>query len=509
MPKGTIAPQGPAAAFIMPEPLMHIPLDPLCMPSLNPTQAPPRIAQAEPNRNPMLIQASAHLTPITTTHQGKADGQGAAQAEQTAQTGTTAQQDRVQQSSDTSAQPQGHVIGSSPNQQASYLTQQKASLQHDTVVQSNAACQEADLILTEGAYQCLTTTGASGVKLGYRGNWEIPFTVQHKPRQFSEYPKAASNPQLHQQQVLLDTPLPARLLNLREKHEMLYQPVVCQMGCSLFIQLKQQHHSQQEAANAAATKANPAAVDADLQQAEYEDDQMVSDNELARPYSPSDRRLPPMPYSPTQDVPYSPTSHVPYSPTQEAPYYPSQHVPYSPTGDPMEMVHCATGMTENSSLMPLQQSSEASDTVPEAEPMLPAECADTHGGNSQNPDALLFAQPAAQSVAETTQLDTQEAPPADMDTLHNASSAVNGDNEAQAHNATTDSAPDNAHAGDTSAGGAADVAGVGKPSSSQGQVREAGLSYRSYRLGEYSIVTRTPLPLDVVFRATAEVKHAR
>ena len=540
MPKGTIASQDPAAAFIMPEPLTHIPLDPPCMPSLAPTQGRPGNAQAAPTPNPMLNPASAHVAPVTITHQDSANSQSATWAGQAAQTITTAQQGRVQHSADTFVQSESHVSGSSPKQQASYSTQQKASLQHDAVIQSNAACQEADLILTEGAYQCLTTTGASGVKLGYKGNWEIPFTVQHKPRQFSEYPKAPSNPQLHQQQVLLDMPLPARLLNQREKLEMLYQHAVCQMGCSLFSQLKQR--AQQKAAAVSATERDQAADEVNLPQPEHKDDQMESDENLTRPYSPSDHQAPPMPYPPSQEAPYSPSSHVPYlptqeapnspkshipysptqeapnspsshvpySPTQEAPYFPNSHRPYSPFDDPMETIHSETGLTENSSLMPLQH---PPDTAPEAEPMLAADAQQSFG-HSARPNASLFAQPAAPSADDTPQLNTQEHSPAGVDTLAGLTGhTVDGPDQAQSNNTDAQCSPDNAPAHDAAVADGhgeyvAHPTGISNPKSGQGQVTEAGLSYRRYRLEPYSIVTRTQRPLDVIVRASDEVKHA-
>ena len=218
MYKGIISCQGSAATFIVPEPLTHIPLDPPCMPSLHPISPPPANAQimSEPKPSkadyaPAHLPTSAflHVAPATTTtHQpstAAAEPQNAAQGDNKAPSNIPTQQGSALQPMGGMVQAQCSLTGKHPLQQASYLAQQKAPLQHDPTVQNSSACQEADLVLTAGAYECLTATGMTP---SYRGNWEIPFTVQRKLRQVSAHPRGPSDSERHTLQVLMDMALP-------------------------------------------------------------------------------------------------------------------------------------------------------------------------------------------------------------------------------------------------------------------------------------------------------------
>lgn len=427
-------------------------------------------------------------------------------------------------------QSQGGLTGPQPEpqpyQQASYLTQQKAQLQSDPVVQTTAQCMEADLILTEGAYECLTATGLAP---GYRGNWEIPFTVQPKPR--GPDPKLGDKPDFHLQQVLLDTPLPKRLLNLREKHEMLYQHAVCHLGCSLFSQ-------QQEAAEAAAREGGSAGTHGELPQQEGALDQMLSDDDLDRS---SDFEDAPGadPYSPNRDSPYSPSQDRPYSPSNNMLYSHSDGMPSSPGYD-ANLAEGMTGLTENSSLMP----QTAADTASESQPIpthpghdfstsdmpgvpLPAQAA-SQGGNvaaeERQPGSTQAASQARNTPQEEPQHSSATGYTLATDALPAALPAVSSDNLW----AEMETDIDNDVIINHSAGGGAHDSGPQKPAAPQQQEGdaapgegtadasrhadgnpehgEAGLCYQSYKLGGYSIVARAPLPLNVPIKRRLEVR---
>ena len=555
--KGTFSRQGAAATFIMPDPLTPIPLDPPCMPSLRPFTFPLSNAQAVPpdptpstaDHAPAHMPTSApdHVVPGTTTtahHPSTvaAETQPVAQGDNEAPSSMAAQQgSALQPISVPLCQGLLATHQAEPHHQASYLAQQKAPLQHDPVVQGSEACQEADLVLTEGAYECLTATGLAP---GYRGDWEIPFTVQCKLRQVGADPKAPSDVERHQQQVLLDMPLPKRLLNLREKHEMLYQHAVCQMGCSLSSQI----HEQQEAAEAAAGEAGVAAETGELQQQEGVDEMLTDDDEM-RPRSPSGDQPGTMPYSPSQNAPYSPSNDTPYSPGN---------------GKDASQVHSMTGLTENSSLMP-QQPQPAAITPSDPDPTPPhpqhdlstndtmgaslfAQAASQGGSMAQevnriqpasqsglaaqegghlhpeksrasSAEPLPAALPAAASDAPWSAMDTDasDAPigHAAADTRDAAAQDAAAHQHIEADTAAAEDIADfsvpsgshivhnetsyltgcNAQHGDP---GKADNAQHGDPGKADNaQHGEAGLRYSSYRLGGYSLVARAQLPLTV------------
>ena len=573
MYKGTFSRQGSDATFTMPEPLTPIPVDPPCMPSLRPIQPPRANAQAVSEPKPstadhasahMPTSAFPHLAPATTTtHQpstAAAEPQIAAQGDNKAPSNIPTQQGLPPLPIASLVPAQGPLTDSQPLQQASYLAQQKAPLQHDPTVQTSAACQEADLVLTEGAYECLTATGMTP---SYRRNWEIPFTVQRKLRQVSADPEAPSDFERHKQQVLMDVPLPKRLLNLREKHEMLYQHAVCQMGCSLFSQLQQE----------AAAEAGVAVGNVEPQQQEAVD-QMFTDDDQMRPHWLSEDQPGIMPYSPSQDAPYSPSNDA-------------------------NLVHSMTGLTENSSLMPSQPLQPAAGAPSEPEPIpahpqhdlstseaaLPgassfAQAAAPQGGSvaqeehqrataqpaSQigNPaqhgdqlrtatgcaspaDPLPAALPAAASASLWSAMDIDgsdalddhaaddaqyAAPQGDAVSRHGQGSAAATEATVDASNLPGSRAKDDeaciadkaqhgkagkADNGQHGEAGKADSAQLGEAGTADdaqhgkagkadsAQHGEAGLSYSSYRLGGYSVVTRAQTPLTVPPRPLGEV----
>lgn len=385
MYKDTLSCQGSAATFIMPEPLTPIPLDPPCIPSLHPIQPPPANAQALSEPKPSTAdRASAHMPTLaflhvapatTTTHQPST---AAAEPQNAAQGGNKAPSNiPTLQPTGGTVQAQCSLTGKQPLQQASYLAQQKAPLQHDPTVQNSSACQEADLVLTAGAYECLTATGMTP---GYRGNWEIPFTVHRKLKQVIAHPRAPSHSAQHTQQVLMDMPLPKRLLNLREKHEMLYQHAVCQMGCSLFSQLQQEAPGE---AGMAAGNGGPQQQEA-LGQMLYDEDQM-------RPNWPSEDQPGPMPYSPSQDVPYPPSDDLPHFQNTDA-----------------NLVRSMTGLTDNSSLMSSQQLQSVAYPPCEPEPTLTHPQHDVSTSNMPMPGVSTLAQASACQVGSMAQEDRQE-----------------------------------------------------------------------------------------------------
>ena len=399
MYRGTFSRQGSAATFAMPEPLTPIPLDPPCMPSLHPFHPPPADAQAVSEPKPstadhptahMSTSASLHTAPATTnTHHpstAATQPQNAAQTNDDAPYNISTQHGSGLQSANSFEQAQRPSNTSKqPHLQASYLSQQKTPLQHDPIVQNSHACQEADLILTEGAYECLTATGMTP---SYRGSWEMPFTVQRKLRQVSADPRAPSDFERHQQQVLLDMPLPKRLLTLREKHEMLYQHAICQMGCSLFT------HRQQEAGEAgveagveAGTVAGTVAGHGEVEQKEGWEQELTDDDHV-RPRSPSLVWAGTPFGSPSRDLSYSPSHDMPYSPSNDA--------PYSSSNDADNLVHSMTGLTDNSNLMPAQSpppTANNNPSEPEPTPSDPQLGAST--SDAPLPGALFFAQASA------------------------------------------------------------------------------------------------------------------
>ena len=569
--KGTFARQGSAATFILPEPLTSIPLDSPCMPSLRPIQPPAANAQAVPEPKPSTADhASAHMPTstftnvapaTTTTHKrsiAAAEPQNDAQGDTKAPNNIAAQQGSAPRPMGSTVQAQSSLTGNQPLQQASYLAQQKAPLQHDPTVQNSFACQEADLVLTEGAYECLTATGMTP---GYRGSWEIPFTVQRKLRQVVAHPRAPSEFERHTQQVLLDMPLPKRLLNLREKHEMLYQHAVCHMGCRMFSQLQQE----------AAGEAGMAAGNGEPQQQEALD-QIVIEQDQTWPHQSAEDQPGAMPYSPSQDVPHFPSHDLLHSPINGA-----------------NSVHSMTGLTENSSLMPSQLLRSAANAPSEPEPTpthpqhdvstsnMPGASSSVQASARQDgsmaPEGSLraTAQPASQvgspaREGDQLQTETGHAPPADplpaavsaglwsaMDidnsialddhaaggTQDAAQGGAAAQHDAAAGEGTVDASKlfgshdvrrdasklltsraqeDEAGTADKAQhgkAGKADKAQHGKAGNAQhgkagkaddAQHGEAGLSYNSYRLGGYSVVARAQTPLTVPPRSLGKVR---
>lgn len=533
--RGIFSCQGATATFRMPEPLTHIPLDPPCMPSLRPVKAPAGNAQAASQPKPSASDdAPAHLPnstsvqlpPATTTQQPStvaSETQSAAPGDTQPPGSSTTQPGSALHPAGLLPQSQGGLLGPQPHQQASYLAQQKAQLQNDRVVQSTAQCMEADLILSEGAYECLTATGMAP---GYKGNWEIPFTVQEKPID----PKPGNKLDTHRQQILLDMPLPRRLLNLREKHEMLYQHAVCHLGCSLS---RQQQEGAEEAAGeggAAATLSKPPP------QQQGEQDQMLSDDDLMEPHSAPQAEPGTIPYSPTQDTPYSPSDSILHSPGHDMPYSPSYGA---------DRVDSMTGPSQNSSLMPPLQPGAHTSFQPApiiAQPRHDLSSNDMQAGSLS---AWLGSQVAMERLPNPTrgvsqggraqQEDTQPASAAGhavpTEALPAALPAVASDDQADDHCALdtdininadaffghvardsaqnagpwgADAAPQQGEGGAAHADATADASR--HAGSSDPEDWEAGLCYRSYKLGGYSIVVRGPVPLKVPITRSLEVR---
>ncbi|KAL0044760.1 hypothetical protein WJX82_008644 [Trebouxia sp. C0006] len=169
----TISRQGLPAVFSMPQPLTPIPLDQPCMPSLLTQQA----------------AVSAPLPAFNTDHPNLPP---------IAPTTTTAQTDSTPGLAD-------------------------VPLHQDGFCNSNPACQQADLLMTEGAFACLTGIWAPS----YRLAWELPVTIRAaNSAPDSGDPETCPPSEQHAKQVIIDSPLPRRMLSLREKHELLYQHAV-------------------------------------------------------------------------------------------------------------------------------------------------------------------------------------------------------------------------------------------------------------------------------------------
>ncbi|KAL0039457.1 hypothetical protein WJX79_008968 [Trebouxia sp. C0005] len=244
----TISRQGLPAVFSMPQPLTPIPLDQPCMPSLLTRQA------AVSGPLPAFNSDHANLPPI-------------------APTTTTAQTDRTPGLAD-------------------------VPLHQDAVCNSNPACQQADLLMTEGAFECLTGIWAPSYRLG----WELPVTIRAKTSPHSGDSQTRLPAEQHAKQVSIDSPLPKRMLNLREKHELLYQHAVRKLGCDLWTRQQRARQAAQ-----ASMGDRPAAQ----QQPDHQQQQQAEEHMCA-------------PYSPSKDAPVV----APYSPSTE-PYIHDQHGMYN------------------------------------------------------------------------------------------------------------------------------------------------------------------------------------
>lgn len=475
--QATISRQGTAPVFSMPHPVTPIPLDQPCMPSLLSTHRVDNIGNAEPRPPPNAASTADHpdmptsdLPPTTTTAQTDAGSAHMPHSDQPATQQST-------EAGDASNRPYNQPSAGRNSQQAPHASSH-VPLHQDHVCQSHIACQEAALIMSEGAYECLTATWAPS----YRGGWELPVTIRAKPHTGQSQGFTQPQEQL-EQQVIIDSPLPKRMLNLREKHEMLYRHAVRKLGCDLPLS----RQAEQAAAQAAAG-ADPNAHDASDQQHEqwqHQQWQQQTEAEMFRPYSPSN------------DVPYSPSNDS---------LLDDQNSVY---GMPMSISPTAADLH-----------SASLDTAPY--PQMQEDDADAAdqdmdmGGNSDDGEASVvgyFAAADGQDAAEhdagslQAQLDASVAAAgataaAAADTLADAPATGVADTGSAAPGTTADADATAAEADTTAAadgdgGGATAGPGSGTAGTSSEAIK-AGTGYDTWQLGPYKMVIRSQLPLHVV-----------
>jgi len=467
----TISRQGHPAVFSMPQPLTPIPLDQPCMPSLLTQQA------AVNGPLPAFNTDHPNLPPI-------------------APTTTTAQTDSTPGLAD-------------------------VPLHQDGVCNSNPACQQADLLMTEGAYACLTGTWAPSYRLG----WELPVTIRAKNTAHSGDSQTSLLSEQHAKQVIIDSPLPKRMLNLREKHELLYQHAVSKLGCDLWT--RQQRARQ--AAQASMGERPAAHQQPDHQQQQ----QQQAEEHMYAHYSPSNDAPVDAPYSPSTD-PYIYDQHgmynMPNSLTPTAADLPSASMgaaPYPMQGsaeffggdDGMDadgniseanaFAHAVLGVGHDEP-SPMQAQIDASAADPSAGGPADAEAlanVDATAGNDpcaeDGPhrvaatagDGTGTSQPAAAAATTADDHATAEAT-ATAAAVHTTAEAQVGPT-ADVAGVTTAAAADDA----TAAAGANELDSRAKGTTA----REAGIAYDSWQLGPYKLVTRTQLPAHLVHNPPPQV----
>lgn len=451
----------------MPRPLTPIPLDSPCVPSL-------------------------------LSHQGAASGQSSAAdptidhpaLPPTAPTTTTAQTDTIENTA--------HV-----------------PLHKDDVCQNNTACQQADLLMTDGAFECLSGTWAPAYRLG----WELPVTIRPKPTPDNAEPQPSPQPEQHSKQVIIDSPLPKRMLNMREKHEMVYQHAVRKLGCDLWtdqLRARQaaQAHAEQE------PDANGVAGDQQHQQAE---------EQMYAPYSPSNDTPMDAPYSPSND-PYMDDLHSMHampaliSPTaadlQSTDILPSSQMQghEAPPGDG----DCVNGADKDTvsgtvRLGVLHSGDDAAmHKAGSTEARMDPSAAAADPGSTA--DAAAPAEQDLAAAAGRAALLTAGSKAAAVSATADHTAAGGSATAAAEH--TTAAAQENATAADV-AGAAVGVdataaahpgaavaseCGVGAGDSSDHVVRPVGLGYDSWQLGPFKLVTRTQLPMRVVHNPPPQVR---
>ena len=456
----TISRQGLPAVFSMPQPLTPIPLDQPCMPSLL-TQ---RAAVSGPL--PAFNTDHPNLPPI-------------------APTTTTAQTDGTPGLAD-------------------------VPLHQDGVCNSNPACQQADLLMTEGAFECLTGIWAPSYRLG----WELPVTIRSKTTRHSGDSPTPLPSEQHAKQVIIDSPLPKRMLNLREKHELLYHHAVRKLGCDLW---NRQQRARQ-AAQASMGERPAANEQPDHQQQQVEE-------HMYAPCSPSNDAPVDAPYSPSTD-PYiydqqgmynmpnslTPTAADLPSAAMDAAPYPIQGSANFLGGDDganSEANDIAHAVLGDGDVEPgsVQAQIDVSTADPRADSSAAAQAlAEVIATAGNDP----CAEDGPHGVAATAGDGTGTSEPAaaiadDYPTAEATATAAAAHTTAEAQVGPTDDA-----AGVTTAAAADDATAAAEADELDNRAKgttasEAGVAYDSWQLGPYNLVIRTQLPAHLVHNPPPQV----
>ncbi len=469
----TISRQGHPTVFSMPQPLTPIPLDQPCMPSLLTQQA------AVSGPLPAFNTDHPNLPPI-------------------APTTTTAQTDSTPGLAD-------------------------VPLHQDGVCNSNPTCQQADLLMTEGAFECLTGIWAPSYRLG----WELPVTIRATTSAHSGDPQTCLPSEQHAKQVIIDSPLPRRMLSLREKHELLYQHAVRKLGCDLWT--RQQHARQ-------AAQASMAERPAAHQQPDHQQQQQQQAEELMyAPYSPSNDAPVDAPYSPSTD-PYTYDQHGMYnmpnsftptaadlpSAAMDAAPYPIQGSAYF-LGDDDSMD--ADGSNSEANAFAHAVLGDGDDEPSSVQAQIDASAADPSAGGSADAQALADVTATAGNdprtkdgphrLAATAGNGTGTSEPAaaiadDNPTAEAAATAAAAHTTAEAQVGPTDVAAGVTTAAAAAADDAAAAAGADElddraQGTSGEAASEAGVAYDSWQLGPYNLVIRTQLPAHLLHNPPPQV----
>ena len=498
----TISRQGHPTIFSMPQPLTPIPLDQPCMPSL--------LTQQAAVSGPLPASDTDHpnLPPI-------------------APTTTTAQTDSTPGLAD-------------------------VPLYQDGVCNSDPACQQADLLMTEGAFECLTGIWAPSYRLG----WELPVTIRAKSTAHCGDSQTSLPSEQHAKQVIIDSPLPKRMLSLREKHELLYQHAVHKLGRDLWT--RQQHARQAAQANMGE---RPAAHQQPDQQQQQQ--QQQAEEHMYAPYSPSNDAPVDAPYSRSTD-PYiydqQGTYNMPNSLTPTAadlPSAPMDAAPYPTQGSGYFLgdADSTDGDDNNSEANAFTHAvlGDGDDEPSSVQAQIDASAGDPSAGGSADAQALdnviatagndPCAEDGPHEVAAAAGDGTGTSEPAaakadERPTAEVAATAAAAHTTAEAQVGPTDDAADDATAAAgtddvTAAAGADDAtaaAGADDATAAAGAddataaavaddataaaeadelddraqgttgeaAREAGVAYDSWQLGPYKLVIRTQLPAHLV-----------
>ena len=476
--QATIARRGIAAAFTMPQPLTPIPLDQPCMPSL--LSPPSALHMGNAQSGPM--PNSTHLPP-NMPHKGPITPTGSANVPPPAQPGGDPTADPAQQGTQAGHADVAAQSINSPNCTSAQQASRHVPLHQDTVCQSNPTCQEADLIMSEGAYECLFGTWAPV----YKGGWELPVTVQAKTTPFTGQTEGFTQPQQkYRQQVIIDSPLPQRMLSLREKHEMLYQHAVRKHGHDLWV-------SQQQARKAEQSQPELDPLGMPVQQ-------HPRDDEAGRPYSPTND----MPCSPGNVSTQSDQHSIYDMPALIAPTAAdlpgaASEIAYEP-----DMQQCADAayqpdMQDDANMAYQHEVEEDSEMD-----LFDGDGADADDGVSDGDDNGGAASTVAYVPPEHAH-DADPLPAHLAASLAQDAAGEDGTADAEAGNGPTADAtgPTSDGAGPISENATAEL-GSGN-AGMQHEVVETGSGYDSWKLGPLKVVTRSQLPFPVVHNPPAQV----
>ena len=375
--------------------------------------------------------------------------------------------------------------------------------------------------MTDGAFECLSGTWAPAYRLG----WELPVTIRPKPTPDNAESQPSSQPEQHGKQVIIDSPLPKMMLNMREKHEMVYQHAVRKLGCDLWtdqLRARQaaQAHTEQE------PNADGVAGDQQHQQAE---------EQMYPPYSPSNDTPMDAPYSPSND-PYIDDQHsmhaMPASISPTAADLQSTDIPPSPqlqghfaphgaddgvtgadtdtaagtvrhgvldSGDDAAMHKAGSMEARMDPSAAAADPGSAPDTDATAEEGMAAAAGRASLLNAGSTAAAVSAtrvtaadHTAAEGSATAAAEHTTAAAQEDATAADVAGTAVDGDATAAAHL-------------DASAAVAGECGG-GAGGSGDQVPRPVGVGYDSWQLGPFKLVVRTQLPMRVVHNPPPQVR---